>query len=297
MSRGRELYDSGRNRVERWMMRHRILGAIYGFTRRLFRDNIVGLAAQTAFFLLLAIFPILLVCAGWVSRLNLNFDAGILSAIFPESVVGTIMPILENPPDSMGFTVVQLVLAVWSASSGIWALMRGICISHTGRSPSFFKGRLLSMLLMVGFVVMLALSMTVWVFGHETALLVSGGRLHESETAVTIARYAFTLPLLFLFVLIVYAATPGFEVKKRNMVLGAMFAAVGWTLVSWVFEIYIESFSSYSVLYGGVGAFLGLAVWLLAISFVILLGAELNALLVEVAAARRHNDLTEDTDN
>lgn len=275
----------------------KILGAIYGFFHRLFQDNIVGLAAQTAFFLLLAIFPILMLCAGWMSRLPLDFDAGVLSTIFPDSVVDTILSVIENAPDSMGVTVIQIVLAIWSASSGIWALMRGICISHTGRMPNFFKGRFLSMLLMVGFVAMLALSMTVWVFGHEVVVLIGGGAWTEGENAVTIARYAFTLPLLFLFVLTVYAATPGFEIKKRNMALGAAFAAVGWTFISWAFEVYMEAFTNYSVLYGGVGAFLGLAVWLLAISFVILLGAELNALIVEVSAARREKGIAEETDN
>lgn len=286
-------------RIGAWLMRHRILGAIYGFIHRMFADNIIGIAAQTAFFLLLAIFPILLLGASWISRIPLAFDTGVLSAIFPPSVAETLLPVIENAPDSTGFTVIQIVISVWSASAGIWALMRGICISHTGRLPNFFKGRLISMVLMVGFIVMLALSIIVWVFGHDVISYFGGAGWDESETAVTIARYAFTLPLLFLFVLVVYAATPGFEARPRNMVIGAALAAGSWTLVSWVFEQYMTIFANYSALYGGVGAFIGLAVWLMAISFVILLGAEVNAFIAEVSAARRAKRFTEteNTDN
>lgn len=289
-ARNWKVYDATVARISRfqqWILKHRVLSAIYAFVTRLFHDNIVGIAAQTAFFLLLAIFPIVMLAASWLSQLPLNFDASALGAVLPQSVVEILMPVIENAPSSAGFTVVQIVLAVWSASAGIWALMRGICISHTGSLPNFFKGRLISMLLMVGFMLMLALSIAVWVFGHDIVAIIAGPDWIASDLTVRVARYAFTLPLLFLFVLIVYMATPGFEVKKRHMVFGAMFAAGGWTLVSWGFEKYMTSFSSYSVLYGGVGAFIGLAVWLMVICFVILLGAELNALIVEISSFHR----------
>lgn len=286
------VYDATVARISRfhqWILRHRVLSAVYAFITRLFHDNIVGIAAQTAFFLLLAIFPIVMLAASWLSQLPLDFDASALGTVLPQSVVGILMPVIENAPSSAGFTVTQIVLAVWSASAGIWALMRGICISHTGSLPNFFKGRLISMLLMVGFMLMIALSIAVWVFGHDTVAIIAGTDWIASDLTVRVARYAFTLPLLFLFVLIVYMATPGFEVKKRHMVFGAMFAAGGWTLVSLGFEKYMTSFSNYSVLYGGVGAFIGLAVWLMVICFVILLGAELNALIVEISAFRREH--------
>lgn len=289
-----KVYDATVARISRfqqWILKHRVLSAIYAFVTRLFHDNIVGIAAQTAFFLLLAIFPIVMLVATWLSQLPLNFDASALGTVLPQSVVEILMPVIENAPSSAGFTVIQIVLAVWSASAGIWALMRGICISHTGSLPNFFKGRLISMLLMVGFMLMLALSIAVWVFGHDIVALVAGSDWIASDLTVRVARYAFTLPLLFLFVLIVYMATPGFEVKKRHMVFGALFAASGWTLVSWGFEKYMTAFSNYSVLYGGVGAFIGLAVWLMVICFVILLGAELNALIVEISSFHRERKL------
>ncbi len=64
------------------------------------------------------------------------------------------------------------------------------------------------------------------------------------------------------------------------MIVGALVAAIGWTVASWGFEVYMRYFSRYTALYGGVGVFLGLAVWLFISSIVILLGAEVNAILI-----------------
>ncbi len=279
-------HTTGIERLDTWLLGHRRAREVFGFVFRVLRDNLIGTAAQTAFFLLLAIFPILMLVAGWLSRMPFAFDTGLLSAIFPESVASTLQEVMEHAPSSTGYTVVQIALSVWSASAGIWALMRGICISHTGRTPNYFKGRIISVLLMVGFVAMIALSLVVWVFGRDIVSYIAGGDWQSGDVVVSVARYAFTLPLLFLFVLVMYAATPGFRLEMRQTAIGAAIAAVSWTLVSRGFEAYMSTFSRYSALYGGVGAFLGLAVWLLVVCFVIMFGAEVNAYIAETAALR-----------
>ena len=159
------VYDSELARFEMWLGKKRILGNVYRFVMRLLKDNLIGISAQTAFFLLLSLFPILMLAAGWLSRTPFSFDSEQLSAVFPPSVAETLAEIIDRAPRSTGYTVMQILLSVWSASAGIWALMRGICISYTGRLPNFFKGRLISMLLMVGFLAMIVLSISVWVFG------------------------------------------------------------------------------------------------------------------------------------
>ena len=261
-------------------MQNRIFAVVYGFLSNAFADNIVGIAAQTAFFLLLSLFPLVMTAVSVLARLNVTPSGGFLQGMFPASVTEVITEVIESGKTSTTFTVVTLVLSLWSASAGIWALMKGICLSHIGRNPRYLRGRALAFLATVGFLVMLVASLFVWVFG-QNILTWAQQYVSIGESVFSAARYGFTLVLLLLFLLGIYCAAPGFSLRVRQLWPGAAVAACGWVLTSRLYELYIRFFTDYSVLYGGVGAFIGLAVWLLMISFVILLGAEINSAIAD----------------
>ena len=261
-------------------MRNRIFVVVYGFIKNTFADNIVGIAAQTAFFLLLSLFPLVMTVVSVLSRLDITMDSEFLRGIFPASVAEVIVGVIESGRVSTTFTVITLALSLWSASAGIWALMKGICLSHIGRNPKYLRGRATAMFVTVAFLVTLVLSLIVWVFG-QNILKWAQKYVELGDEVFSIARYVFTFLLLVFFLLGIYCSSPGFSLRLRQLWPGAVFAAVGWVLISRLYELYISFFTDYSVLYGGVGAFIGLAVWLLLISFVILLGAEINSAIAD----------------
>ena len=279
----KKLYDRtivGLGRFQRWILRHRVTSAIYRYVYTIFEDNVIGIAAQTAFFLLLSIFPIVLVIASWLARFPLDVDAGILETLLPAPVLDIVINVVENSPTSPTSTILPIIVSVWSASAGIWALMRGIGVAHTGSIPQFVSGRLRSIFLMIGFIFSIAVSLALWIFGREIIAWLEG-TFNIGTSLLSVGRHIFTFLILYFFVFALYVLTPGYVSKRRYMLIGAAFAATGWAIVTFVFENYITKFSNYSVLYGSVGAFLGLAVWLMAISMVILLGAELNSMVID----------------
>ena len=82
---------------------------------------------------------------------------------------------------------------------------------------------------------------------------------------------------ILIFNLGLYSYTPGYDLSKSNLLPGAFAASAGWMVANVGFEIYIKHFKNYSAIYGSIGAFLGLLLWLFVISAVILVGAEINA--------------------
>lgn len=271
-----------RERIQRSTVASTIFTSFFGVLQK----NIVGIAAQTAFFLLLAIFPLTLLLGSFLSDLQLEIDPGVLEYIFPNFILQIIKTIQGEAQLSTGMTIFSIVLSLWSASAGVWALMRGVCLSYTGRTPRWINGRIRSLILMVLFVLALALQIFLWLFGSNIIQQLTT----QSGTAVwllDIGRYLAAFLLIFGLALALYALTPGFSGTRRSITAGAAVAALGWELSSWGFEVYIDCFQNYSVVYGSVGAILGLAIWLLVISMVILIGAEINALLVNISKKKQ----------
>jgi membrane protein len=66
---------------------------------------------------------------------------------------------------------------------------------------------------------------------------------------------------------------------KRTQFLtpGAVFAGFSWAAVSIAFSYYVAHFGNYNEVYGSIGAVIAMLVWLWISSFLVLLGAALNA--------------------
>jgi membrane protein len=225
---------------------------IISFIKHMNRDDVAGTAAKTAFFFLLALFPLVML-ADWVlSHTGWNLD--VLEGFLPSDLLGIFASIdstsrLGNPLWALG--------ALWAASSGMLALMRGVGQAYGLKKIPFFKSRGLALGFTLGFLALLALTFAFiaaarWMFGFAV-----GGAV-------------------FLLLFALYTLTPGTSAKPSRAAWTAALAAGAWLLISRGFEVYMRHFSNHSALYGSIGVFMGIAVWVFLISFVIVLGAELG---------------------
>jgi membrane protein len=95
-----------------------------------------------------------------------------------------------------------------------------------------------------------------------------------------IARWPAALLVALLIYAIVYFAAPNVEVPRFQFVTpGALVGVFAWIIASAGFFFYVSNFSSYSATYGAFAAGVILLVWLWVTNVVLLLGAELNAVI------------------
>ena len=71
---------------------------------------------------------------------------------------------------------------------------------------------------------------------------------------------------------------PNLKLKAISILPGSIFATVSWTLVSRLFGYYIDHFSSYIKTYGTIGAFMAFIIWLYITGYILIIGAEINAI-------------------
>ena len=261
------------------------------FLRRLQReigyDDCMGMAAQIAYFMMLALFPALLFLLSLLSYLPVLQPAQVLenlSEALPaqayEMVAGTVEAILSGREGGiLGF---GLLAALWSGSMGVGALITTINRAyniHPRRNIALQK--LLSIVLTLvlsGFVLLSTLLVLLGPsLSHELFQLL--GLAGDSMNFWSTMRLPLVLLLNLLAISILYFFAP--EAKQRYVWIlpGTFTATVLWFGASSLFRVFVRNFGSYNVTYGSIAAFIILMVWLWLSGFIFLLGAEINALM------------------
>ena len=92
-------------------------------------------------------------------------------------------------------------------------------------------------------------------------------------------RFPVALLLLAVVVSLVYRFGPDARQRFRSVGLGAALAVVLWAVSSVGFSFYLATFADYGVTYGSLGAAVGLLFYLYLSASVVLLGAEVNAVI------------------
>jgi membrane protein len=129
-------------------------------------------------------------------------------------------------------------------------------------------------------------SMVLAVIGQSWGLEIASelGIEGAAATAFTWARWPVIIVLLLLAVAFVLWATPNADLPFRWISPGAVAFVVVWVPATALFSFYVANFGSYNATYGALGGTVVLLVWLYLTSFVLLLAAEINDILIEEKA-------------
>ncbi len=258
--------------------------------RRAFRessaDHVSLLAAGVAFFAFMAIPPALIAA---LTLYGLVADPQTVARQM-EALAGSLpreaQPLIadqlnavtsgSNGALSLGLAVSVLV-ALWSASSGTSNLMVAVNLAYDEpESRGFVKLRAIALALTLGAIVFFLL--TLFLVAVVPPLL-QALRLGIFGTILAqVIRWALLVALVIAALAIVYRIAPDrHEPKFVWTSPGAIVATVLWVLGSVVFSLYVNNFGSYNKTYGTLAGIIVFLLWLYLTSYIILLGAEINA--------------------
>ena len=247
-------------------------------------DQVPLLAAGLAFYVLLALFPAIiagvsiygLVADPQTVRDQINQLAQTLS---PETatLIGTqVQQVTSSAGGALGLaTVIGILTALWSASSGMKALITGVNLAYDEtEGRKFVKLRGLSILMTLGAMVLL---------GVALALIVGFPAVPDSWPTVlvwaaAIMRFVLLAVLLMAGLAALYRYAPDRDKPKWGWASpGSVVATMLWVLASVGFSVYVNAFGNYNKTYGALAGIIILMFWLYLTAFVVLVGAELNA--------------------
>lgn len=266
------------------------------FTRRFAKDlyheiqedNIPNGAAALAFYLMLAFFPALIFLLTLLPYLPIaNLTQAVMdffAQVFPGDALNLIKSVIQDVTSQKhgGLLSFGLLFTLWSASSGITAIIQQLNITYdVTEGRSFWRVRGTALLLTILFIFLVVGAFTLIVTGGIIQNWLAGyfGRNPVMLTLFSAFRWIIILLMLLLSFSFIYYFSPDVEQEFRFVTPGSIFGVVILALATLAFRLYVSKFANYNATYGSIGAVIILLMWLYITGLVILFGSEINALI------------------
>ncbi|MCU1282342.1 MAG: ribonuclease, partial [bacterium] len=249
------------------------------------RNQPFDLAAQLAYFALLAFFPFAMFLLTLIGYIPLHgLDTQILGAIYsvmPADVAklcdATLHEIVGKQHGWLLWST--LAFALWTASGGasglITALNRAYDVSET---RPVWRVKLRALAVTLGGVVAIIIATAAMLVGPEIVRRIwsffgFGGAFDQLWA---ILRWPVATLTMMTMVACMYYFLPNVKQKWRFITPGSTVAVLAWILASLGFRLYVSHFTSYARTYGALGTVVVLLVWLYLSGLMIILGGEIN---------------------
>jgi membrane protein len=258
-----------------------------GAGRRMFEYELVGRAAELAYYSMLALFPALIVLLGAVGLLAGQDDVReLLEAVrdtsdaeTATSVRGAIDGIATKDTGASFALGGGLITTAYSASLYTAAFTRGAAAAH-GRLAErvSWKRRLWLMPVTVAALLAagLALALLLMTTGAVESIADVVGLGALTSSLLSILRIPLLVGLAALLVYGLFMLLPG-ERGSRRPTFGAIVAVGLWLVASLGFAIYTATLASYESTYGALGGVVSFLIWLWITNLVLLYGVALDA--------------------
>lgn len=273
-----------KNLTEEIANKNRFFKMIYIFSNQIKMDNVSSYAASCAFFIFLSLIPCIILLCSILPFTPLKEEdlLAILTNNFPETMGSLLTSLVAEVYDkSIGVLSIAAVTTLWSAGKGVNALITGLnAIEHIENKRNTIVMRLFSSLYTLIFLTSIILFLVLMVYGNLAmeVLIDDYPRLALLFGIFVRFRSLITILIMTIVFMILYAELPNTRMKIRLQFIGALFTALGWTLFSFVFSLYVENFNGFTM-YGSFTTIIILMFWLYTCMYIVFIGANLNKYL------------------
>ncbi len=255
-----------------------ILSTINNFIKEAGDKNIAVYAAGIAFFWILSAVPIIAVISSLFPYVGLSEDilAGLMAQFLPETTKQYLTTLIHDIYSrSVLVLPLALLVSVWSSGRGMLSLIRGLNGIHgITEERGYFKLRVIASFYTVVLVIGMMFCLIVLVFGQRILDFL------ERDTPVLSgiigslfkARYVLAVFALSLIFSILYTYVPVIHTSFRKQLPGGCLAALGCTVFSFCFSVYVDCFNDFSS-YGSINTVVIIMLWLYFSMYILLYGA------------------------
>lgn len=269
---------------------------------RLKTQDIMTYSAALSFYFLQASIPLMMVLVSVVSTVLKGNETIIYEFLdlFPQTTADIIIRALDivfASSQSAAVTTMTILFALWSATSGVNKLI--MAINHAyglGHQAKAIKQRLMSVIFTIVFIVFIMFLLVFQIYGSQILKILDSKILNITEKFLgknleyivdflsspifTILTTAIPLLIMAAALGIFYKYAPGNSENRipfKQALTGGIFTTVAIYVTSFVYSYFINNFSNKSVIYGALAGILALFIWLLIVSSLLIIGAEIIA--------------------
>lgn len=267
----------GNLREKPWVRR---VAALVRYVARL---QIPLYASHASFFIVLAVFPALVLLLGFLRHTGLGVEllTELMEGILPKALQESAAKLILKVYRSTTGTVLSLsaVTSLWSASRGVHGLLVGLNgVYEVTENRSWLHTRLVSVGYTFAFLLALILTLVLHVFGNTLVgyLALQDSFLFRLLEELIGWRYLLLLVVQMAVFTAIYMVLPNERNRFADSLPGALLATIGWQVFTHLYSVYALRFTQLSLVYGSVYAVALAMLWLYCCVSIIFYGGTLN---------------------
>lgn len=268
----------------------KFIRAISNFFKKISFDHISEYTAQCAYYTFLSFIPFVILLLSLLKYVNIEKEtlAYVFEAILPSIMKSSVLDIIQEMYSKSFETLsISAIFMLWTASNSFYALTKGLSAIYKreeGVEENYIFLRIKGLIGAIVALLLIIVILILLVFGNSIELIIQNNFQGLSGIIQFIlnARGVISISAMFVIFLFMYRFLPKGKGKGiKNCVLGAIFTSISWYLISFFFSIYVDVFTNFSIIYGSLATITLIMMWLYAIIYIILLGAEINVVTEE----------------
>lgn len=259
---------------------------IKGYLKKLFKilkkPEMAILPANIAFYLILAIIPLLTIVVLIASYFDISIEmfASMIESIMPTQVSDTLVGAISGKgfDGNVGFfNIIAFVLA----SNGTYAIITTSNALYKIKNTDYLKERISSIVILLIIIILFIFLLVVPIFGENILSLMHNAKILEKyadEVIIifNIFKWPVTLLIIYFNIKLIYTIAPSKNIKSSETTYGAIFTTILWIIATIVFKFYIEYFARYDILYGNLSSIIIMMVWVYFLSYIFVFGMAIN---------------------
>lgn len=255
----------------------------------LFHMDVLVYAGNASYFIVLAVFPSIMLLLNLLSYTTVGTEAVVEVAekVLPSAVAPAAIRALTGMFESSSGTMLSVtaLAALWAASRGVYGILVGLNrVYGVTEDRGYIFTRFLSIIYTFMFLMVLVLTLAIHVFGQmileripqiDSRFFNLVWEIISNRTVVLLVIQGFVFVAMFMFL-------PNRRNRFLPSVPGAVLASFGWQGFSSLFSLYVENSASFSTIYGSIASICVAMLWLYTCVGILFYGGAFNKYLADV---------------
>ena len=244
-------------------------------------------AAHAAFFMILSLIPCIILLFSLLQFTSIKkVDVLVMvQNMVPNNMLTFVTGIVGEAYSKTATTIsVSALAAVWSAGRGMMALTQGLqWVAGIKETRNYFAVRIRATLYTIVLLLSVIVFLLLGVFGDALLSLITVKipiTIYVAELIISVKNIFLPFYAIVVFALM-YRFVSGSKEELNDHIPGAVLVSIGWMIFSHAFSMYIEKFNGFSDMYGSLTTIILLMLWLYFAMYIVLIGAEVNQLMIQ----------------
>ncbi len=246
--------------------------------------HIESFASQIAFYIMLSIFPFLILLLMFLTNVSVSYseEMSMIYRMIPDAASSVIQDYLvysQQFSDSVYSPI--LIASIWMSSNAVIALMKAVNVAYDiEETRNYFIRKFIAIVCTLMIIVLIIVSLIIPNLGTEFLIFLRKYiQIPEINIQlVNLLRIVLSIGVFSFILGALYFIVPNKKVGFKEVIPGTIFSFFGLTLTSRLFAYFVAEFSQYSLVYGSLAAVIILMIWLFLCGLILMIGGEINAI-------------------